>query len=86
VILACLRILKSDPDLLISGINRGRNVGDGVLYSGTLAAAFEGALHGVPSIAVSVEYSENIDYAATADLTAVLAHKVLDEGLPRVSS
>ena len=82
VILACLRILKSDPDLLVSGINRGKNVGDGVLYSGTLAAAFEGALQGIPSIAVSVEYSESIDYAATADLSAVLAHKVLDEGLP----
>ena len=59
------------------------NVGDGVLYSGTLAAAFEGALQGIPSIAVSLEYSDEIDYAATADYTAVLAHKVLDEGLPR---
>ncbi len=82
VILACLRILDSDPDLLVSGINRGKNVGDDVLYSGTLAAAFEGALQGIPSIAVSTEYSENMDFAATADLTAILAYKVLDEGLP----
>ncbi len=82
VILACLRILESDPDLLVSGINRGLNVGDGVLYSGTLAAAFEGALQGIPAIAVSVESSERSDYTATADFTAVLAHKVLDEGLP----
>ena len=82
VILACLRILESAPDLLVSGINRGLNIGDGVLYSGTLAAAFEGALQGIPAIAVSVEYSERIDYAATADFTAVLAEKVLNEGLP----
>ena len=82
VILACLQILKADPDILVSGINRGMNVGDGVLYSGTLAAAFEGALQGIPSIAVSLEYSDDIDYAATADYTAVLARKVLDEGLP----
>ena len=82
VILACLRILKSHPDLLVSGINRGKNVGDDVLYSGTLAAAFEGALQGIPAIAVSVEYRKSVEYAATADLTALLAHKVLNEGLP----
>ena len=82
VILACLRILKTRPDLLVSGINRGKNVGDGVMYSGTLAAAFEGALQGIPSIAVSSEYSEKIDYEAAADFTAILAHKILEEGLP----
>ena len=82
VILACLRILKSHPDLLVSGINRGKNVGDGVTYSGTLAAAFEGALQGIPSIAVSVEYSEKTNYEVAADFTAVLAHRILDEGLP----
>ena len=82
VILACLRILESDPNPLVLGINRGLNIGDGVLYSGTLAAAFEGPLQGIPAIAESVDYSERIDYAATADFTAVLAHKVLSEGLP----
>ena len=56
VILSCLRILREPPDLLVSGINRGKNVGDSILYSGTIAAAFEGALQEIPSIAVSVEY------------------------------
>ena len=82
VILASLRILKERPHLLVSGINRGKNVGDGILYSGTLAAAFEGALQGIPSIAVSVETGEGMEFATAADFTAVLAHKVLEEGLP----
>ena len=82
VILACLRVLRADPDLLVSGINRGRNVGDGVVYSGTLAAAFEGALQGIPSISVSLEYSEKMDYEAASDFTAILAHRILAEGLP----
>ena len=82
VIVACLRILDGHPDLIVSGINRGKNVGDGILYSGTLAAAFEGALQGIPSIAVSREYSEDMDFSAAADCAAILSHKVLVEGLP----
>lgn len=81
VILANLRILKPLPDLLVSGINRGRNIGDSVSYSGTIAAASEGVLQGIPSIAVSLEYSDDMDYEATARLTAVLAHRVLEDGL-----
>ena len=82
VILACLRILEERPDLLISGINRGRNVGDAILYSGTIAAASEGASQGIPSIAVSLEYSEHMDYASAAEITAVIAHRILEDGLP----
>jgi 5'-nucleotidase len=82
VILACLRILDRKPDLLVSGINRGRNVGDSVLYSGTIAAASEGALQGIPSIAVSQEYSDRMDYTLAAELTAVIAHRVVEDGLP----
>ncbi len=82
VILACLRILNRRPELLVSGINRGKNVGDGVLYSGTLAAAFEGALQGIPSMAVSLEYSERMDYESAAEFTSILAHRILEEGLP----
>jgi 5'-nucleotidase len=52
------------------------------MYSGTVAAAVEGVLQGVPAIAVSVEYSDNMDYASAAEFSARLARKVLAEGLP----
>lgn len=82
VILARMRILGQRPDLLVSGINRGKNVGDSVMYSGTVAAAVEGVLHGVPSMAVSIEYSDRMDYAAVAEFAVRLGEKVLEEGLP----
>ncbi|MCK4857602.1 MAG: 5'/3'-nucleotidase SurE [candidate division Zixibacteria bacterium] len=73
------------PDILISGINRGPNMGDDITYSGTVAAAFEGAILGIPSIAVSTVEFEDIDYAAAARFTRKLARKVLNEGLPDFS-
>lgn len=82
VILARMRILDRRPHLLVSGINRGKNVGDSVMYSGTVGAAVEGVLQGTPAIAVSVEYGEDIDYASAAAFTAELGRKVLDQGLP----
>jgi len=59
-------ILDDEPDLVISGINRGPNLGCDVLYSGTVSAAFEGLLLGIPSIAVSLATYEdwNFSYAA----------------------
>ena len=54
VILASLRILKERPALVISGINRGANIGDDIAYSGTVAAAFEAALQGIAGIAISI--------------------------------
>lgn len=54
VFLALHHLMGSRPDLLVSGINTGPNLGDDVLYSGTVAGALEGALNGIPSIAVSV--------------------------------
>ena len=60
-------LLKSQPvDLVVSGINNGLNAGINVLYSGTVAAAIEGAFFGVTSVAVSLEYSEDPDYQAAA--------------------
>jgi 5'-nucleotidase len=52
------------------------------MYSGTVGAAVEGVLQGIPSIAVSVEYSDEMDYRAAADYTSSLARRVLDQGLP----
>jgi 5'-nucleotidase len=57
VIMALAVIMKdAPPDLILSGINRGANLGEDVLYSGTVAAAMEGALAGIPSIALSQRY------------------------------
>ena len=70
------------PDILISGINRGPNMGDDVTYSGTVSAAFEGAVLGIPSVAVSSVPFDDIDYAAMARFTRKLAKKVLENNLP----
>jgi 5'-nucleotidase len=73
------------PDILISGINGGPNMGDDITYSGTVAAAFEGAILGIPSIAVSCTEFAGADYAAAARFTRKLARKVLRDGLPEFS-
>lgn len=72
------------PDLVVSGINRGLNVGDDVTYSGTVAGAMEGTLLHVPSLAFSAQPGEDgeVDYRAAAAFAAVLAAEVLSEGLP----
>lgn len=63
-------ILQDLPDLVISGINKGANLGTDVLYSGTVSAALEGILMGVPSIAVSLAAHEGWDFTCAADFTA----------------
>ena len=65
--LAIGELLKDNPvDLVVSGINNGLNAGINVLYSGTVAAAIEGAFFGVTSVAVSLEYDEDPDFQAAA--------------------
>lgn len=80
--LAIEAILPRRPDLVISGINRGANLGTDLFYSGTVAAALEGPILGIPAIACSLDSFESQDYSAAADFTADLALKVLNEGLP----
>lgn len=58
VTMALRKVLPSPPDLILSGVNRGANLGDDVTYSGTVSAAFEGALAGIRSIALSQVYSK----------------------------
>ncbi len=74
------------PDLLFSGINRGENSGVNLLYSGTVAGAMEGAIIGIPSIAVSIAWTKHSDhiteYSTAARFARQLAVKVLTEGLP----
>ena len=81
--LAVNKLLPRRPDIVVSGINRGANLGDDVTYSGTVAAALEAALLGIPAIAVSAIPTSNDDYAyeAAADFAAHLTLKVKENGL-----
>jgi 5'-nucleotidase len=72
------KILNGMPDLIVSGINKGYNLGDDVTYSGTVSGALEGALLGVPSVAVSLERtSGTYDFEPSASAAAVIAAHVL---------
>ena len=81
---AGVRVLPRRPDLVVSGMNHGLNLGSDIFYSGTVAAAREGALRGIPSVAVSADL--NADPEAAAALGAKLALGLLDaarRGAPR---
>ncbi len=77
------QIVPQKPDLVISGINLGLNTGDCVIYSGTVSAATEGTIMGIPSIAVSIDSYEDTDFSTAAHFTAHLAKLVIEKGLPR---
>ena len=66
------------PDLVVSGINSGLNAGINVLYSGTVAAAIEGAFFGITSIAVSLEWDDHADYDRAAGIGATVIRQLLD--------
>lgn len=85
VTLAVLWLLKdAPPDIIVSGINFGLNVGDDVTYSGTVSATFEGSLLGIPSIAFSQEVEEGFSFARSARLARRFVGNLLDEpDLPR---
>jgi len=79
--LAVLGFLKQKPDLIVSGINRGANLGDDITYSGTVAAAMEGLLSNIPSIAVSIgAFGADIDFGVAAEFVALLAKNILEKG------
>jgi 5'-nucleotidase len=79
------RVLSRRPDLVVSGINRGLNLGQDAFYSGTIAAAREGALRGIPALAVSAEVGADLD--AIAALTARIARTLLEgDGTRRLLS
>ena len=77
------KLFGTMPDLVVSGINKGYNLGDDVTYSGTVSGALEGALLGVPSIAVSQARSTGAyDFSHAAAAAAAIAARVLHDGLP----
>jgi 5'-nucleotidase len=85
VALATLGYFKEPIDLVVSGINAGANLGHDVTYSGTVTAAMEAVIAGVPGVAVSLEMmdnlTENIDYRPASRAAAKIVHQVIENGL-----
>lgn len=82
VAISCAKILQTLPDLIVSGINRGGNLGDDVHYSGTVSAAMEGGLKGIPSIAISQLGKETFRYETAVKFAVKIVKAVRRNGLP----
>ncbi len=82
VILALYQLLPQKPHLVVSGINPGGNLGENLIYSGTVTAAQEAALHGMPSFAISLATRKAEDFSGAAAFAFELAGRILEEGLP----
>jgi 5'-nucleotidase len=81
--LAVDKILHRKPDLCVSGINHGSNSSINVIYSGTMSAAMEAAIEGIPAIGFSLlDYEFEADFTAAAHYAKVIAEKILNHGLP----
>lgn len=80
--IAITGLLEKEPDLVVSGINAGANLGDDVLYSGTVAAAIEGRFLGLPAIAVSLMGVEPKHYATAAEVAKRLVLRLKSQPLP----
>ncbi|MBN1231693.1 MAG: 5'/3'-nucleotidase SurE [Anaerolineales bacterium] len=87
VALALLGLVTEKVDMVISGINPHANLGYDVTYSGTVTAAFEAAIHGLPAVAVSLETPYRVkgefDFSVAAKAVRVVVERVLKEGLPK---
>ncbi|HTL99641.1 MAG TPA: 5'/3'-nucleotidase SurE [Candidatus Omnitrophota bacterium] len=81
VLLAVHGFLKEPPKLIVSGINHGPNMGNDVLYSGTVSAASEGSFLGIPSIAFSLATWEPTDFAPAGRIATALVRMLLERGL-----
>ncbi len=85
IALAALGMSDWPPNLVVSGINRGPNMGQDITYSGTVTAALEAAIQGVPALAVSLESSTASkleEYAEAARIAVAVASRVIEKGLP----
>ena len=80
--LGIYEVMKRKPDLLVSGINHGANTATNVLYSGTMSAAVEGAMEGIPSIGFSLDsYAADADFTESQEVVKVLVKEVLRNGM-----
>ena len=83
IAVALLGLISAPVDLVVSGINRGSNLGQDITYSGTLAAAFEGTIHRKPSIAFSLDNrSYDADYSTAAAIARRIVPQAIQQGLP----
>jgi 5'-nucleotidase len=90
VLHGALEIMPRKPDLVVSGINYGANIGNGVTISGTVGAALEGAALGVPSLAISLDtklkdhltYSTEVDFSTSAHFATFFGRLLLERGMP----
>lgn len=80
--LAIGAILSEPPELIVSGLNRGPNLGNDVLYSGTVSAALEGAINGFPAIAFSLATFSDIGYERAAEFALNLVRQIGSRSLP----
>ncbi len=83
IIIAARFLFPNKVDLVISGVNRGPNLGHDIFVSGTVGAAIQGHLHGISSLAISVNGYEDLSFEAAAKIAALLAEKVKEGVLPR---
>ena len=83
VILGVHLLRPERPALIASGINKGENMGEDVLYSGTVSAALEGTIMGIPSFAISLVARRDFKFAGAADFAARVARFIRDSGLPK---
>lgn len=83
--LAVHTLLREEPDLLVSGINHGSNTAINIIYSGTVSAATEGTILGIPSIAVSLTTRNEPDFRFAAKFARKLAAFILRKGLPEAT-
>ncbi len=82
--IAIRTLLERKPDLVISGINHGSNTAISVIYSGTVSAATEGTILGIPSMAVSLTtFAPEADFSYAAKVAVHMAHLILEKGLPK---
>ncbi len=75
-------LLKDRPDIVVSGINKGENLGNDVLYSGTVSAAIEGCIFGIPSLAFSYEDYYEEEFAAAGIIAKEITQRAFSEGIP----
>ncbi len=80
--LAITGLLENEPDMVFAGINHGANLGDDVLYSGTVAAASEGRYLGLPAVAISLVGSNPIHFDTAAHVAVTLLKRLIDKPLP----
>jgi 5'/3'-nucleotidase len=81
--IAVTQVFKGLPDLVVSGINKGYNLGDDITYSGTVSAAMEAVINHCPAFAISQEYYEHPDFTLAAEAAATVARNILEHGLSR---